>query len=126
MNFSTPVEELADALVRAQRDIEPAQARDIAARAASDDEVLATARQWIATGAWPAEPELEGWTPADIARLHRPSFVLTALLWLKQDPQAAKRALRHSTADPEVPYAPNVTTDPIAAGFFARNRDEDG
>lgn len=118
------MKELVDALVGAQRTLAPAQAHDIAARVAADEEILGVARGWMETGEWPAEPELEGWTPAGLARLHRPSFVLTALLWLKQDPDEARRALRHTTADPEVPYTPDVTTDPIAAGFFSRRNQD--
>jgi hypothetical protein len=121
------VERLTDRLLRAQRRMKPEQASDIAMRAGSDDQVLEVAATWMESGAWPSEPELEGWTPADLARLYRPSFVLTALLWLRRDPEAARKALKHSFADPEVDYRPQVTDDPIAAGFFARRRkEEDG
>ena len=115
-----PVDEVADALMRAQPSLDAAQARDIAARVAADEGVRDVARRWMASGEWPAEPVVGGWTPAELARLHRPTFVLTALLWLARDPEEAAPALRHSTADPEVAYSPALTTDPIAAGFFKR------
>ena len=40
------------------------------------------------------------------------------------DPDAARDALKHTVADPEVDYRPQVTDDPIAAGFFARKKKE--
>jgi hypothetical protein len=125
VNDPTPLEELRDALVRAQGTIDRGRAAEIAARIASDEEVMAVARSWVSSGEWPSQPELEGWTPADLARLHRPSFVLTALLWLREDPEQARKALRHTVADPEVPYTPDVTTDPVAAGFFTRREARD-
>jgi hypothetical protein len=76
----------------------------------------------LETGEWPSEPLVVGWTAADLGRLYRPSLVLTSLLWLKRDPEAAKASLKHAFADPEVPYTPDLTTDPVAAGFFSRRK----
>lgn len=114
------VRRLADRFVETQRRIERPQAEGIAQKVVGDDQILAVARQWLETGTWPAEPEVEGWNPADLARLYRPTRVLTALLWLKEDPEAAKDALKHAHPDGESSYTPTLTSDPVAAGFFSR------
>jgi hypothetical protein len=120
------VRRLSTRLLEVQHAIQPEQAADIARRVGEDDQVLDVAEGWMASGTWASEPVLEGWTPSDLARLYRPSFVLTALLWLKRDPERAKESLKHGFVDPEVDYRPRVTDDPIAAGFFARKRKESG
>lgn len=109
-------------LMRLQPAIDEVEARRVAQEVASDDEVLEVASRWMETGEWPAEPLFVGWTAADLGRLYRPSLVLTSLLWLKRDPEAAKASLKHAFADPEVPYTPDLTTDPVAAGFFSRRK----
>lgn len=111
---------LADRFVEAQRRIDRAQAEGIAQKVVADEQILAVATQWLETGTWPAEPELDGWNPADLAKLYRPTRVLTAMLWLKEDPEAAKEALKHAHPDGEVSYTPTLTTDPVAAGFFSK------
>jgi hypothetical protein len=106
-------------LLQIQNGMNPDQASRIAKRIVGDPQIWAVARQWEQTGAWPDEPQIEGWTPSQLGRLYRPSFVLTALLWLKQDPEGAKCALRHAFADAATSsYQPRVTTDPLRSGFF--------
>jgi hypothetical protein len=120
------VAKLSTQFLETQRGIEAQEAERIAGRIGSDDQVLEIAIQWMESGSWPDEPDLEGWTPADLGRLYRPSFVLTSLLWLKEDPEQARQSLKHAFADPEMPYQSNVTSDPVAAGFFARRRRSSG
>jgi hypothetical protein len=115
----TTIAKLSRCFLQAQPDIREPEAERIAERVGSDEQILDIASRWMETGAWPSEPALEGWTPADLGRLgYRPSFVLTALLWLKQDPAQALESLKHAFIDHEA-YRPNVTNDPVAAGFFS-------
>ena len=109
-------------LLEKQRFIDASEAERIAEEVVADSDVLQLASRWMETGTWPSEPLVEGWSAADLGRLYRPSLVLTSLLWLRREPEPAKASLKHAFVDPDAPYKPDLTTDPVAAGFFSRRK----
>jgi hypothetical protein len=61
----------------------------------ADDDIWAAAMQWAATGQMPAEPVIEGQSPARLHARMSPSQVFTALMGLRSDPERALSGLRH-------------------------------
>jgi hypothetical protein len=95
----TEISRLAESLSRAQ-DLSADRAERLARRIAeADDDIWQSALAWAATGAMPAEPAIEGQTPATLSARLTPSQTFTALMGLRTDPERARSALRHSPND---------------------------
>lgn len=95
----TEVSRLAESLSQAQR-LEADRAERLARRIAeADDDIWEAALTWARTGEMPAEPVIEGQTPARLSARLSPSQTFTALMGLRIDPQRALSALRHSSDD---------------------------
>ena len=95
----TQISRLAESLSGAQ-DLDPGRAERLARRIAeADDDIWQAALTWARTGEMPAEPDVEGETPARLSARLSPSQTFTALMGLRDDPERAKSALRHSPND---------------------------
>lgn len=104
------VARLRTALTAAQPDLEPNRIEALLDRLAENPDALDVALRWLRTGDWPAEPEIEAWTPALIADFLPPFFVLSAWLHLQQDPVGAATAL--SEMETGMLALPEAQTDP--------------
>jgi hypothetical protein len=95
----TEVSLLAKSLSRAQA-LDADRAERLARRIAeADDDIWRAALAWASTGEMPAEPAIEGQTPATLNARLSPSQTFTALMGLRTDPERALSALRHSPDD---------------------------
>ena len=93
------VSHLAESLILAQR-LEADRAERLARRIAeADEDIWQAALTWARTGEMPAEPVIEGQTPARLSARLSPSQTFTALIGLRTDPERALSALRHSPDD---------------------------
>ncbi|WP_217924708.1 ParB/RepB/Spo0J family partition protein [Miltoncostaea oceani] len=77
------------ALVSRQQ-VEPEKARGLVSRVAEHDQILEAALEWVEHEAFGSEPVIAGLNPTSLeARLGKPSLVLSALVALERDPEAA-------------------------------------
>lgn len=58
-------------------------------------DVVQAASEWARTGQLPAQPVLEGHSPATLGRSFPPSVALTAMTALRHEPDLARQALQH-------------------------------
>src|SRR2546429_1498137 len=75
--------EAIEALARRYHDVQGTdidKARKLAEAVAEHEALLLAASAWMATGVFPNQPEVEGWTPAQLAGVGAPPTMVFSLL----------------------------------------------
>jgi hypothetical protein len=95
MNDSAAHIDVVASRIAAEQDVSIERGRELATRIhAADSDIWDAAVEWAKSGAMPATPSVEGYSPATLGDRYLPSQVFTILIGLRIAPARARESLK--------------------------------